>query len=150
MAIEPYDELEIKNDDTIIRRVNPIHHVVPDENTGGLRTSSKLFSPSSDLNGGMSVDILRLIENAGLSAKDFVTTPVYTGAVCFSAGSARTAGLRVGYDPIKDIPGVQDNPYHGEVWGTIERPNKFTQAHKRALVNASIWFVELPGVEIKL
>lgn len=143
MAVEPYDEFEIEADDSIIRRVNPSQHVVPDENTGRQRTSSKLFSPSSKPNGGMSVDILKLIENAGLNAQEFVTTPVYTGSVYFSAGSARAVGLRVGYDSIPD------NSYHGEVWGSVDRPNKFTSIHKRALANASRWFVKLPGVEIK-
>lgn len=150
MAVEPYDELEIEGEDAIIRRVNPNQHVVPDENTGGQRTSSKLFTPSSHHNGGMSVDILKLIENSGLDAQEFVTTPIYTGSVCFNANAARAVGLRVGYDPINDIPNVEDNPYHGEVWGPNDKPNRFTRAQKRALVEASEWFVELPGVKITL
>lgn len=152
MTVEPYDEPEIEGKDIIIRRVNPTQHVVPDENTGGRRTSSKLFNPSSEPKGkgGMSVDILKLIAEAGLDAEEFVTTPVYTGSVCFKAEAARMAGLRIGYDPIKDVAGVEDNPYHGEVWGPNDRPNRFTRAQKKALVDASEWFVKLPGVEIKL
>jgi hypothetical protein len=143
MAAEPYDEPEIENNDVIIRRVNPAQHVVPDETTGKLRTSSKLFSPSSGPKGGMSVDLLRLMEAGGINAREFVTTPVFTGSVCFSADAARTAGLRVGYDP------VEGNPYHGEVWGS-ERQSSFTRPQKRLLAAASTWFVELPGVEIKI
>jgi len=119
------------------RRVNPDQHVVPNENTGGLRTSSKLFTPSSHDNGGMSVDILKLIENAGLNAQEFVTTPVYSGSVSLKANAAFTAGLRIGYDPKNDDPNLEDNPYHGEVWGPHDKPNKFTRRHKRALVEAS-------------
>jgi hypothetical protein len=150
MAAEPYDEPDIRDEDIIIRRVNPEQHIVPDENTGGQRTSSKLFTPSSEVNGGMSVDILKLIEQSVIDAKKFVTTPVYICSVCFKAGAARTAGLRVGYDPIKDVPNVVDNPYHGEVWGPEGKPNKFSRGQKRALVEASEWFVDLPGVAIKL
>lgn len=150
MSAEPYDEPDIEDEDIIIRRVNPEQHIVPDENTGCQRTSSKLFTPSSEVNGGMSVDILKLIEQSGIDAKKFVTTPVYTASVCFEASATRTAGLRIGYDPIKDVPNVDDNPYHGEVWGPKGRPNKFSRRQKRALVEASEWFVELPGVEIKL
>lgn len=147
--VEPYDEDEISGEDLVIRRVDPRHHVVPDENTGEMRTSSKLFRPSSGPLGGMSVDILELIENAGLDARSYVTTPVFTGAVSFRAKDAREVGLRVGYDPILGTPGVADNPYHGEVWGGHDRPNKFTRGQQRALANASEWFVELPGVKIQ-
>lgn len=150
MAVDPYDEPTIEHDDIIIRRVNRDQHVVRDEITGTLRTSSKLFSPSSGLNGGMSVDLLKLIEADGLNAQEYVTTPVFTGSVQFAAHAVRAAGLRVGYDPIKDLAGVQDNPYHGEVWGPVQKPNRFTQGQKRALAEASTWFVELPGVEIKV
>jgi hypothetical protein len=150
MAAEPYDEAEIEGNDVIIRRVNPNEHVVPDEKTGRLRTSSKLFSPSSGSNGGMSIDLLKLIESDGLNAREFVTTPVFTGSVCFFARDVREATLRVGYDPIKDVPGIADNPYHGEVWGPDAKPNKFTREQKRSLAKASTWFVELQNVEIKI
>ena len=149
MAVEPYDEPQINDDDHIIRRVNPVHHVVPDENTGRDRTSSKLFTPSSGPKDGMSVDILKLIEADEIDAVEFVTTPVFTGSVYFPAGSARKAGLRIGYDPIVDVPGVENNPYHGEVWGPEDKPNKFNRTQKRALAEASQWFVELPGVDIR-
>lgn len=149
MTAEPYDEQAIDNGDVIIRRVNFRQHVVRDEITGTLRTSSKLFSPSSGPRGGMSVDLLKLIEADGVDAKEFVTTPVFTGAVQFTAQAVRAAMLRVGYHPINDIPGQPDNPYHGEVWGPVQKPNKFTHGQKRSLARASTWFVELPEVEIK-
>ena len=150
MAVDPYDEPEIEGEDVIIRRVNPNQHVYLNENTGKLRISTKLFSPSNAPKGGMSVDILKLIEDAGLDAHEFVTTPVFTGSVCFKANDARTVGLVIGYDPIQNVPNVEDNPYHGEVWRTDGNPNKFTRTQQKALIEASEWFVELPSVEIKL
>ena len=151
MAVDSYNEDRIKDEDFIIRRVNPEQHVVLDENTGRRRTSSKLFSLSSTPNYGMSVDIPKLMEEANVDAKEFVTTPVYTGSVRFRAKAARAVGLRIGYDPIKDVPGVEDNPYHGEVWAASSQSlNKFSRSQKKALVGASEWFVELPDVDIKL
>lgn len=97
----------------------------------------------------MSVDIHKLIEEGEDDIKEFVTTPVYTGSVVFPAAAARNANLRIGYDPIKDQPGVEDNPYHGEVWGEDAKPTKFTNSQKKALANASSWLVELDDVEIK-
>lgn len=143
MRVAPYDDDNVTNNDVIIRRVNPDQHIVFNENTQTMQLSSKLFSPSSELNGGMSVDLLRLIEEAGRDAKEFVTTPIFTGSVCFIAGSARAAGLRVGGEPLPD------NPFHGEIWGNPNRPNKFTRKQKNALINASKWFVQIPDVSIK-
>jgi len=141
MAAQPYDEDDLIDVDILIRRVNPKQHVVFDENTGKKRTSSKLFSPSSGPNDGMSVDIQKLIENDGVNVQDFVSTPTFTGSVFFDVNSARNAGLMVGYDPIVG------NPYHGEVWGS-SKPNRFTKSQKRALINSSAWLVEIPGVDI--
>ena len=148
MAVNPYDEPAIEGPDVIIRRVDRDHHVVTDKSTGELRIASKLFSPSSGPDDGMSVDIEKLIRQAGLDPQAFVKTSKYEGAVCFSAQAARNLGLKVGYDPIKDIPGLLDNPYHGEVWGPPDKPNKFTRVQKKALMLTSNWFVELPGVTI--
>ena len=141
MAVQPYDEQDLSDEDKLIRRVNPQHHLVHDENTGQMRTSSKLFSPSSASDGGMSVDVLKLIEQHGVDAKEFVTTPDYTGSVIFPVEAARNTGLRVGYEPI------ENNPYHAEVWGN-SKPNRFSRSQKREMVTASEWFGELPGVVI--
>jgi hypothetical protein len=61
----------------------------------------------------MSVDLQKLIEEAGLDPKSYILSPPWIGAVWFTAGSLRAEGLMVGYDP--DL----DNPYHGQVWGTF-------------------------------
>jgi len=140
--MDPYDEDEISNEDIIIRRVNPNEHIVPDHNTGGERISSKLFSPSSDHNGGMSVDLLKLMDENGVNAHEFVTTPVFTGSVAFSADAARSCGLWIGFHPL------ENNPYHGEVWRPPPPCGRFSKGQKRALMKSSTWFVELEGVTI--
>lgn len=141
--MEPYDDKNIRNFDFLIRRINPNYHVVHDKNIGCKRISTKAFSPSS--NGGMSVDILALMEKAGIDAKKYVTTPIFTGSVKFQAGCARNVGLLVGRNPIEE--GENANPYHGDVW----RKNKsyrFTKSQLKSLQKASKWFVEIPGVKI--
>lgn len=140
--MDPYDEADIANDAPIIRRVNPDQHVVPDHNTGRERISSKLFSPSSEPNGGMSVDFPHLMDRDGVDVADFVTTPVFSGSVSFPASAAREQDLWIGYEPI------DGNPYHGEVWRPPPPTHRFTNTQKKALMQASEWFVELDGVDI--
>ena len=139
----PYDEPEIEPDDIIIRRINPSQHVIFDSNRGCDRISTKAYTPSSEQYGGMSVDIESLILSASLIPQNFVTNPIFTGAVYFSAQIIRSFGLRIGYDP---IPG---NPYHGEVWGPAEKPNKFTGSQKVRLAESASWYVAIPNVQLK-
>lgn len=141
MAVDPYDEEEIKADDLIIRRINRDQQVVWDDNRGSFRISTKAFTPSSTLNGGMSVDIEAKIVFDGIDPKEYVTTPVFTGSVAFPASAARELNLLVGYDPLTT------NAYHGEVWGS-KRPNRFNKSQKNGLLQASAWYVELEGVQI--
>lgn len=125
--MKPYDDPEIAPDDVIIRRISP-HYVVPDQNRGGLRISTAAFSPSNGEDGGMSVDIEKLILAAGLDPREFVASPEFTGAVSFTAEAVRSLGLRIGLEPL------ETNPYHGEVWGPEERPSRFTKGEKRRLL----------------
>ena len=63
------------------------------------------------------------------------------------AGKVRELDLWVGYDPVKDVPDVPDNPHHGEVWAT--KPKKsFTNAQKNGLAKLARWYVELPDVDL--
>lgn len=142
LSIEPYDEDRIDGEDNIIRRVNPTQHVIWDENRQSHRISSKLYSKSSGLKEGMSVDIEALILADGLPPLEYVTTPVYTGSVVFTASNIRALDLFVGYDPIKDT-----NPYHGEVW-TKAPAKRFSKSQKDGLAKFSSWYVALPDVEI--
>lgn len=139
--VEPHDHHEILNEWLIIRRICPQHHIVPDENRNCQRISSKAFKPSSGLKEGMSIDLKSLIELASVNVTDFVTTPIFTGSVEFLADIARGANLQVGYDPL------EDNPYHGEVWGP-NKPNRFSNAQTRAMHSGAQWLVPILDVEI--
>ena len=90
--VVPHDNEGILPEDGIIRRI-PEHHIVTDEKIGGRRISSMAFKCSSGPNGGMSVDLQQQIEEAGLDAKAFVTTPSWIGSVRFRAGQLRTEGF---------------------------------------------------------
>ena len=127
-GVIPHDHPGIVPDDGIIRRVSPYHFVI-DPKANGRRLSTMAFQPSTDGNGGMSVDIERLIVEAGLDPKTFVISPPWTGAVRFEARTLREEGLKVGYDPLPD------NPYHGEVWG------QFSKRTKQKLLSLAQFFV---------
>lgn len=140
--MKPYDEHDISDDDIIIRRVSPKEHIVSDQNTGRRRLSSKAFKASSGAEGGMSVDIKKLIDRAGVDAHTFVTTPVFTGSVSFLASQIRGLALWIGYEP------VQGNAYHGEVW---RNPNggKFSNGQVTGLQSSAVWFVPIENVDLK-
>lgn len=110
----PHDHPGILPDDGVIRRVSPQHWVY-DAKIQGKRLSSITFKPSTGPREGMSVDLQKLIEEAGLNPKTYIMSPPWIGAVRFTAGSLRGEGLMVGYDP------DAGNPYHGQVWGTFTR-----------------------------
>lgn len=133
-VVEPHDHEEILNDDDIVRRISA-HHLVVD--SGGVRRiSSMAFKPSTGPKGGMSIDIKKSIEMAGLNPVQFVTTPVWIGSVIFKAGVPRAHGLLVGFEPIAG------NDHHGEVWG------KFRSGTGKAIQRASQWFVAIPDTVI--
>lgn len=134
--VEPHDHLEILPDDGVIRRLSE-QFVVLDKD-GQRRISSMAFSPSSPAQGGgLSVDLQREIEEAGLNAVQFVTTPRWIGSVRFTAQQLRNEGFMVGFDPL-----LPDNPFHGEVWG------QFTSGKKKQLSRLAQWFVPIPGVAL--
>lgn len=140
--VEPHDHNEISNDNLLIRRINPEQHVVYDNNRGVNRISSAAFKPSSAAKGGMSIDLKHLIENDNKEPSEYVTTPIFTGSVEFQASVVRGVGLWVGYDPL-DI-----NPYHGEVWASAPRFNRFSDGQVKAIRRNAVWLVELPDVAI--
>lgn len=128
----PHDHAGIAPSDGVIRRISD-NQVVADKN-GQRRISSKAFQGSSEINGGMSVDLERSIVDAGLDPKAFVTTPRWIGSVRFEAGTLRSEGFRVGFHPLPE------NPHHGEVWGDFSKPKK------RQLQRLCVWFVPIEGV----
>lgn len=134
--VVPHDHEGIQPADGIIRRI-PEHWIVDDEKAeSGRRISSLAFKPSSGPNGGMSVDLEQQIEEAGLDARQYVTTPRWVGSVRFVAGSLRAEGFQIGFDP------TDDNPYHGQVWG------HFRKSHQRKLRELCEWFVPIEGASI--
>lgn len=132
----PHDHEGILPDDGIIRRISE-QQLIRDDKTGGRRISSMAFKPSSGPNGGLSVDLQRQVEEAGLDARKFVTTPRWTGSIRFKAGELRAEGFQVGYEPLEP-----DNPYHGEVWG------RFTKVKQSRLRQLCEWFVQIDNVSI--
>lgn len=146
---EPYDEDDIQPDDLLIRRIDPNQHLAWDDDRKCNRVSTKAFQASTKLESGMSVDVEKLIAADGHDAKTWVTTPRYRGSVSFVANAVRQLGLRVGYEPVEEDGTIEANPYHGEVWGTVERPYKFTKPQQRAIHERVEWYVELDDVAIR-
>ena len=101
------------------------------------------FKPSSGPNGGLSIDLQHEIEQAGLDARTYVTTPSWIGSIRFQAGPLREEGFSVGADPIEATDDDKPNPYHGEVWGD------FTKQKQRRLRQLCEWFVPIEGVSIE-
>lgn len=132
----PHDHVGIQPDDGIIRRI-PEYWVVDDEKAeSGRRISSLALKASSGANGGMSIDLQQQIEKAGYDAKEYVTTPRWVGSILFIAKSLRNEGFQIGFDP------MDDNPYHGQVWG------RFSKANQKKLWKLCEWFVPIEGVSI--
>ena len=131
----PHDHPGIGSTDGIIRRISQYHVVIGSD--GRKRLSSRAFDASSDTNGGMSVDLQAQIEEAGLNCREYVTSPVWFGSVRFEAGALRRESLQVGFHPI------EQNPYHGEIWGNFSSAMK-----RRILPRLATWFVEIEGVAI--
>lgn len=131
----PHDHEGIFSNDRVIRRI-PDQQLIFDPKIGGRRISSMAFNSSSGPNGGMSVDLQKQIEDAGLDAQAFVTSPFWIGSVRFKAGQLRNEEFKVGYDPSRK------NPYHGEVWGS------FTESKRRRLKELCEWFVPIENVSI--
>ena len=141
-CVIPHDHREIMPGDGIIRRVSE-HHVVTDVKVpGGKKIASIAFKASEGQNAGMSVDLQKLIEEAGLDAKKYVTTPRWIGSVRFTAEQLRAESFQVGFDPLEKKSTQDANPYHGEVWGNFSKGN---QKKLRAMCE---WFVKIADVSI--
>lgn len=127
----PHDDPDIRDDDIILRRVPPGKPALDHENKP--RLSSGLFSPSSIPNHGISFDLDRSRQNAGLKPLDDLDSVF--GLVYLVVGFVRSAGLVVGSSP------TPTNPHHVEVWG--KGGAKITKSQKNKLRdNAGI--IKLP------
>lgn len=139
----PHDHAGILQEHGIIRRISE-QLIVYDDKSGGRRIASSLaFKASSGSYGGMSVDLQHQIEEAGLDAVRYVTTPRWIGSVHFQAGQLRLIGLMIGPDPIEEKEGIVPNPYHGQVWGG------FTRQQQKSLREQCEWFVPIDGVTLR-
>jgi hypothetical protein len=104
----PHDHAEILPEHHVIRHTTP--NDLHTEHTGLRRISSGAYSESSDVHGGMSVDIEEWMAADGLDPLHYLTDPSH-GAVRLSVGELRAAGFQVGWDQ------QAGNPHHGSVWG---------------------------------
>jgi hypothetical protein len=131
-----HDNEKIRPEHLIIRRIAD-DYLVPDEKApNGRRVSSGAYSPSSDGNRSMSIDIEFLIIEAGKDAHEYVDTPQFIGSVYFVADFLRREQLLVGWDP------RDENPYHGGVWGG------FSKSQRRRLGREAQWYNAIEGVDL--
>ena len=94
----------------MLRFIDPAHHWIFDRNQNSWRVSSGLFSESSVPNGGMSVEMERLVLAGGLTLADRLQHS-RCGVARLVVGDLRNLHLAVGLDPLPN------NPYHAQVWG---------------------------------
>ena len=87
----------------------------------------------------MSVDIQKLIEEAGIDVAEFVTSPRWTASLRIQTASLRMQQLLVGYSPVPEEPPAPANPFHGEAWGRLSR------GQKNELLRQSQWLVPIAG-----
>lgn len=134
-SVKPHNHPEILDSDSVIRRISEQQHIVNDPKVPqGRRVSTKAFSQSSGMNGGLSIDLKTRIVVDGLDVKAHVTSPEWIGSVIVGVQFLRNLGLMIGYDPLPN------NHYHGEVWGN------FTKPIKKQILSSAKWFVEVPNV----
>jgi hypothetical protein len=140
--VVPHDDPAIADDSYVVRHINPVAHVCPDENTGGQRISTGAFHYTREPNGGISIDLGQELLAAGL-ALDHMVEP-RMGAVKIRVDAIRHLKLWVGSDPIvAEKPGDPENPYHGQIW-------QFRKKTPRDLLRAvEGWVVELQGVALR-
>lgn len=135
--VTPHDHDGIVADDVIVRRVS--EYQLATDKDGKRRISSVLYKASTGTT-GMSINIEKLIVEAGLDPKQYVSSPKWTGSVWFTAGALRGFGLMVGYDPVEDPK--QPDPHHGEAWGV------FNKGQVNSLKKAAQWYVEIADVSL--
>ena len=97
----------------------------------------------------MSIDVEKLIQRDEINPCKWVITPRFCGSVFFLAELVRNLGLRVDYEPIEENGTLEANPYHGEVWGSVEKPCRITQSQQKKIHEAVEWYVKLDDVEIR-
>ena len=118
-----------------IRTLTSPHHVVPDEDTGAYRISTKAFGPSSS-DSKLSGDLEQTLKADGLEATAMypaIKNPV--GAAAVTIGDILAAKATVEHDP------VWTNFYHGSVFGTKAK------RVKEKLRDAAVEIIEIDQAE---
>lgn len=133
--VVPYDDLDVKNCDGLIRHISPDYHIVFDKNTGCRRLSTGAFSESRKPPGGMSVDLERPMIEVGLDRLAMLPNSDF-GAVRLIAGEMRELGHRVGGNPLPQ------NLYHGEVWDIGSG-----RTAKKRIMQKSVWLKKPTGLD---
>lgn len=105
------DPMRVPDDDVLLRRIHPIHHLIEDEESGGRRLSSGAFSNTTKpvkMN-CMSISQQKLLGNP-LEALNGHEDHFL---VSFKAGFVRQLSPPQG---VTHSP-TNDDPAHGDVWG---------------------------------
>jgi hypothetical protein len=138
----PHDDPAITDDGHVVRHINPLAHLCPDENTGGQRISTGAYHATREPNGGVSVDLGQELLAAGLGLGHMVGPGM--GAVRIRVSTIRRLDLWVGSDPIiAEKANDSENPYHGQIWRCRTKTPR--DLHREA----EDWVVPLPGVALR-
>lgn len=124
--VKPHDDPAILDDDGLLHRIDPNHHVIWDDNRQQYRVSSVAFTESSTKispNGGMSVRLERPMQNDGVDPLDSLEKD--WGLVRLEAGNMRRLNCMVGPEPLPE------DPYHANVWNTPPKPGKKIKVRDR-------------------
>lgn len=113
---ELIDDPGIEDEDRLLRRINPEHHLVPDESGYGRRLSSGAFGDSSRGAKALSVSIEKFLN----SPQDALRNYQGHFLVAFTAGFARGLTPKQG---IAHTPTREDYS-HGDVFGKKTGPVK--------------------------
>ena len=125
--------VEINDEDCLLRRINKLHVDLSRQQAGDgtWRFTSAMFKNSSQRDGDtrptMSVNIKRLIEDAGLDPKTFMISDPYVGVASFSAGNVRKMEMEAIHDP------VSNNPHHGGVFSNRRSDGRLSRAQENYL-----------------
>lgn len=138
----PHDDPSLAGERLIIRHIYP-GHIVPDDNTGGLRLSSAVFEHRyRDPLDHLSFDSQHCLDEKGIALRDAVDASNYPGSLSISVQDFREEDpseksedkWKIGMIP---VPG---NDCHGGVWG------KISGGIAKKLQRRAIWARPIPGV----
>jgi hypothetical protein len=130
-----FNDLTIKHDCELLRRIPPLHFVRDPKREGGITASSAAFDDDED--GPMSVYLNQVLQREGLPRESVLDGHPYFSLMSITAGDARRK-CQQGIEPDPE-PG---SPAHGISCG------KKTNAVKRCLRDNAL-FVVPPMIEVK-